>query len=124
MNNAHVFLIQVISILSTAISFASTTKAPGLTPAILEKGKASYAVNCLMCHGEKGDGNGVAGALMKPKPRNFIVDKYKQGEKIEAVFKTVTEGMKGTAMAGFGHLPESDRWAISYYILSLKQKNK
>lgn len=117
-----VFMVFVFGFFSSILVNAAPSKAPALTPAVLEKGKAAYTMNCLMCHGEKGDGNGVAGAAMKPKPRNFIVDKFKQGDKVESVFKSISEGLKGTSMASFGHLSEEDRWALSYYVLSFKPK--
>ena len=95
-----------------------------VTPALLEKGKGAYAANCVICHGDKGDGNGVAGAAMNPKPRNFLVDKFKLGEKPENVFKGISEGLPGTSMAGFGHLPEEDRWGLAHYVLSFRPAKK
>lgn len=89
---------------------------PKVTPELLEKGKTIFTVNCVTCHGEKGDGNGPAGAYMNPKPRNFSTDKLKVGNKPEQLFKTITQGLTGTAMAGFGHLSEDDRWAVSLYV--------
>lgn len=35
------------------------------------KGEAQYKTLCVSCHGEKGDGNGPAGAALTPKPTNF-----------------------------------------------------
>ncbi len=35
------------------------------------KGEAQYKTFCVSCHGEKGDGNGPAGAALTPKPTNF-----------------------------------------------------
>ena len=97
---------------------------PKLTPALLEKGKTSYTTNCMTCHGDKGDGNGVAGAMMNPKPRNFIADKFKQGDKPEKVFKTISEGLPNTSMVGFGHLNEEERWALTYYVLDFRKAGK
>jgi len=97
---------------------------PKLTPALLEKGKAAYTTNCMTCHGEKGDGNGVAGAMMNPKPRNFIADKFKQGDKPEKVFKTISQGLPNTSMVGFGHLSEEERWALTYYVLDFRKAGK
>ena len=51
-----------------------------LTPELLEKGKTVYTVNCMTCHGEKGDGNGPAGQYMNPKPRDFAKEKFKGGK--------------------------------------------
>lgn len=35
------------------------------------KGEAQYKTFCVSCNGEKGDGNGPAGAALTPKPTNF-----------------------------------------------------
>ncbi len=95
---------------------------PKSSPELIAKGKASYVTNCLTCHGENGDGNGPAGQYMNPKPRSYTKDKFKKGEKPEQVFKTITAGIDGTAMTGFGHLPEDERWGLVYYVLSFKKK--
>ena len=105
------------SLTAFSVSAAPPPKVVKSTPALLEKGKASYTTNCDVCHGPKGDGNGPAGAAMNPKPRDFSTP-FKNGKKPEQVFKTLTEGLAGTAMAAFGHLPEEDRWGLVYYVLS------
>lgn len=109
----------VFGMLFAGVAFAGAPKA---SPELLAKGKTSYATNCLSCHGEKGDGMGPAGQYMNPKPRNLITDKYKAGDKRDKVFKSISEGLKGTGMAGFGHLPEEERWALADYVLSFKKK--
>ena len=113
---------------AASLSLGSKTSlagaAPKATPALLEKGKTAYTTNCATCHGDKGDGNGVAGAYMTPKPRNFVADKFKKGDTAAAVFKTVSEGLPGTAMVAFGHLSEDDRWAITHYLLSFRKAKK
>ena len=40
-------------------------------------GKAVYERKCLLCHGEKGDGKGPAGELLRPAPRDFTSGIYK-----------------------------------------------
>ena len=109
---------------------ASAPAAPKVTPELIAKGKTAYVNTCLVCHGEKGDGMGPAGSVLNPKPRDLrVVDPkvgghYKMGGKPEHMFKAITEGLPGTAMAPFGSLPEADRWAIVYYIQSELQKKK
>lgn len=98
--------------------------APKLTTELLEKGKTSYTTNCMACHGDKGDGNGVAGAMMNPKPRNFVSDKFKKGDKPENVFKTISTGLPNTSMMSFGHLSEEEQWALTYYVLNLRKTAK
>jgi len=115
---------MMVAMFVFGISGLARAAGPAVTPALLEKGKTSYTTNCMTCHGEKGDGNGVAGAMMNPKPRNFIVDKFKKGDKPDKVFKTVSEGLAGTSMVGFGHLPEEERWALTHYLLSFRKAKK
>ncbi len=93
---------------------------PKVTPTLLEKGKVAYAVNCVSCHGELGDGMGPVGALLNPKPRNFAVDPFKNGETPGQVFTSVTAGIPTTVMVPFGHLPEDDRWGLTYYVISFR----
>lgn len=103
---------------------------PKVTAELLAQGKTAYTTNCAACHGDKGDGNGVAGQALNPKPRDLhstdmkVGSHYKNGGKPEQLFKSVTEGLPGTAMAPFGHLSESDRWAIVSYIQKEFQKGK
>ena len=96
--------------------------APANTPELLAKGKTVYASTCLTCHGDKGDGMGPAGKYMSPKPRNFTKDTFKKGEKTEEIFNTITKGLDGTSMVGYASIPESDRWALTYYVQSFKPK--
>jgi mono/diheme cytochrome c family protein len=42
-----------------------------------ETGKALYDKNCAQCHGDKGDGNGIATPRVLPKPRDFTSGKFK-----------------------------------------------
>ncbi len=107
---------------AAAITTAAFAGAPKKSQALMDKGKAAYTTNCVTCHGEKGDGNGPAGSALNPKPRNFISDKYKAGDKVEQVFDSITKGLPGTAMVGFSSIPEEDRWGIAYYVLAFKKK--
>ena len=83
-------------------------------------GQAVFKQNCTVCHGEKGEGNGPAAAGMNPKPRNLVKDKFKNGDKPEEIYKTVTNGLNG--MPSFASLPEADRRAVADYVNSLRKK--
>lgn len=111
-------------ILSAFLSMTGVAAEPAATPESIEKGKQSYATNCLACHGASGDGNGPAGAYMKPKPRDLAKEKFKKGDKPGSVFKVLSEGLAGTSMAGYGHLPVEERWAITHYILTFRNGAK
>ncbi|MBI2374187.1 MAG: cytochrome c [Deltaproteobacteria bacterium] len=113
--------------LSTAtFLFASQAlaAAPKSTPELLGRGKAAFTVNCVPCHGEKGDGNGPAGQALNPKPRNFGTDPFKSGDKPEQIMKAISEGLPGTAMVAFAHIPEEERWGLVYHVLELQKAGK
>lgn len=114
------YLMSVVTLIFTNSALAG--KPLPSSPELISKGQASYKINCSVCHGDKGDGNGPAGASLNPKARNFISEKYKFGSKPEQVFKTISEGSKNTSMAGFAHLSEEERWGLTYYVLGLKKK--
>ncbi len=95
-------------------------EAPKSSPALVEKGKADFAKYCASCHGPKGEGDGPAAKALRPPPRNLVTDPLKGGATVAGVHTTLETGVKGTAMVPFKHLPDEDRWALSYYVLSLR----
>lgn len=99
-------------------------KPPKKTKALLKKGQEVFTVNCVACHGEKGLGDGPAAVALDPKPRSFVNDKFKNGHKPAQVFKTISEGLAGTPMVAYGHLPEEDRWALVYHVLEFRKGKK
>jgi mono/diheme cytochrome c family protein len=113
-----------LALLAAAASLLLTSPAradaPRRTPELLEKGRSSFAKNCASCHGPKGEGDGVAAKALNPRPRNLVTEPLANGPGVEKVFETLDTGRKGTAMIAFKHLPEDERWALAYYVLSLK----
>jgi mono/diheme cytochrome c family protein len=84
-------------------------------------GAKVFANTCAICHGPKGGGDGPAGAALKPPPRNFIEGKWKVGGDSIHLFKTIHDGIPGSSMASFAHLPVGDRWALVQFIRSITQ---
>src|SRR5512143_1668693 len=57
---------------------AAAAPAPDLgTDAQREAGKQLYLAHCAQCHGEKGDGQGIAAPFLLPRPRDFTAGKFK-----------------------------------------------
>lgn len=83
------------------------------------RGRTLYAENCASCHGATGNGKGVASAGLDPAPIAFT-DKDRASERsIFALYQVIEQGLDGTSMASFGHLPPQDRWALAFYVGSL-----
>src|SRR5712691_8234238 len=89
------------------------------------QGKVIYEKKCLLCHGEKGDGNGPAAPLLDPKPRDFTKGKYKirtsasgQLPADSDLFGIISDGMPGTSMPAWKVLSEKDRWNLVAYVKS------
>ncbi len=85
----------------------------------IKKGKKLYAQNCAICHGDKGKGDGMAGAALKPKPANFTDEKI-QAQSDGAIFWKMSEGR--SPMAAYKDmLSEEERWQLVTYIRTLKK---
>jgi len=91
--------------------------APEKTPALVEKGKASFSRNCVACHGPRGEGDGPAAKALKPRPRNLVAEPAAGGA--PAIFQVLSSGVKGTGMIAYKHLPEEERWALAYFVEGL-----
>jgi len=84
-----------------------------------KKGKKIYTQMCVICHGAKGKGDGVAGASLTPKPADFTSDII-QAESDGAIFWKITEGK--APMAGYKELlTETQRWELVNYIRTFKK---
>ena len=86
-------------------------------------GKEVYERRCIACHGAKGDGNGWAATfLYRQRPRNFTLGEFKfrltKGPlpSDADLLRTITRGVRGTAMPAWFELPLEDRLAVMQYI--------
>ena len=90
------------------------------SPSLITRGKDLFLRDCTPCHGVTGHGDGPAAATMNPRPRNFASpDGWTNGYDLAALFKTMSEGVKGTSMAPFDYLSKTDRMSLAHYVQSL-----
>ena len=75
-----------------------------------------YQQQCAACHGATGAGDGPAGAGMDPPPIDFTDVARARERSVFALQQVIEQGLEGTAMASYAHLPEGQRWALAFYI--------
>lgn len=85
----------------------------------LERGRTLYEINCVMCHGASGEGNGQIAAFLANKPANLTLP-VTQNKSDGALFLTLTNGVTGRMPAMVENLTVRDRWDVVNYLRTLK----
>lgn len=100
---------------------------PKATPELIARGKDLYQkAKCFQCHGDTGKGDGESAPdltddLKFPiRPADFTRGQFKGGSSVQDIFRTMSLGLDGTPMPSYADsMNEEERWAISYFVLSL-----
>lgn len=80
--------------------------------------KSLYDVNCAVCHGANGEGNGP-GSNLPVKPRNYTVaEGWKNGRRPSDVYLSLKNGL-APYMPAYPQLTTNERWALSHYVLAM-----
>ncbi|MBY0316650.1 MAG: cytochrome c [Bdellovibrionales bacterium] len=99
-------------------------KMPTVTPEFLALGERHYKNYCLLCHGEKGMGDGHVGQkFIGVKPPSLMTDKIR-GYADGRIFHVLTfgQGVMGNYMY---QMPKGrDRWAVVAYVRKMQQESK
>jgi mono/diheme cytochrome c family protein len=83
-------------------------------------GKTVYTRQCVVCHGEKGKGDGPAAIALKTKPGDLSESAmWKQTD--GALFYKITEG-RGSMASYKKLLTEEQRWQVVNFIRTLAKK--
>jgi mono/diheme cytochrome c family protein len=91
---------------SSAASGAAAPKAfDGIPEAMVSKARRFYAVRCASCHGDKGDGKGLAADMVKPKPRDFTDAEWQRAGEDTALGTAIVKG--GAAVGKSYMMPAS-----------------
>jgi high-affinity iron transporter len=87
----------------------------------LTRGAAVFLTACASCHGSTGRGDGPAARGLAPPPAD-LTDRTAMGGKSRVdLYRQLLLGVAGTSMPAFERtLPDSDRWAVAAYVLTLQ----
>jgi high-affinity iron transporter len=83
-------------------------------------GGALFATHCAICHGVNGDGQGVRHAFMDPPPANLTLPPWPEAASAPRIYRTIRDGVRGTAMAAWPALSDRQVWDLVAYIHKLK----
>lgn len=108
------------SLVEDLVAKAGVARAP-TSPPDLEQGAHLFAERCAACHGATGHGDGPAAQALTPKPADFHSDAIMVGLTPFKAFNVIRFGVKGTAMVPFDGFDEKQRWALAFYVFSLRQ---
>jgi mono/diheme cytochrome c family protein len=84
----------------------------------LSGGEQLFTDNCVLCHGEKGMGDGPGAKTIKVKPANFTDPKLQASETDGALFWKMTNG-RGPMPSWRDTLSDQERWQLVDYIRKL-----
>jgi mono/diheme cytochrome c family protein len=89
------------------------------TAQLTMRGRDLFKSNCASCHGDNGLGDGPAGVVLNPRPRNFHqAAGWTNGAKVSEIYKTLQEGIVKNGMASYSYLPPADRFALIHFVRS------
>ena len=90
---------------------------------LVQRGHLVYLDYCAGCHGEYGDGHGVAAARLITRPRDFTSGIYKIRSTDSGslpletdLHRTISRGLSRVSMPAFPLMPETDKLAVIEYI--------
>lgn len=97
----------------------------------LVAGRDLYLKHCQQCHGQSGDGNGVAAKYLYPRPRDYRKGVFKftstpfgSKPRREDLIRTLDAGVPGSSMPSFKLLPKRERELILDYVLVLTHRGE
>lgn len=87
----------------------------------LKKGEELYMdkaqpMQCLHCHGARGDGTGELGLQANPPARNFTCAETMKNLSEGQMFWAIKNGVEGTAMPAYSELADWQIWVLIHYV--------
>ena len=82
------------------------------------RGAQLFADTCALCHGERGDGDGVRRTGFPRPPRNLRDPAWRAQATPRRVFRVIREGVPGSGMPAW-KLDDEQTWDLVAYVLGL-----
>jgi mono/diheme cytochrome c family protein len=92
------------------------------TPASIAAGKKAYGLDCAMCHGTGGAGDGDLAADMKLKLKDYRDAESLKGMTDGEIFTIIEKG-KGQMSGEEGRMKANQIWDVVNYVKSLAKKS-
>jgi len=106
---------------------------PPTSPESVKRGAELFqSMNCWLCHGKEGRGNGPSASSLTDSKGNPITPfdlssgtRFKCGDSDQGLFRDLTTGLDGTPMPSFSDALKPDQiWDVVHYIHTLRASNK
>lgn len=86
-----------------------------------EGGRVLFVAHCVLCHGERADGQGLRREGLDQPPRDFTSAAWRSSVSPGRVFVAIRDGVPGSAMPGWRTLTDDELWDLTAYVLSVAQ---
>jgi len=124
-----VIILRLAALLILVGSHSFAADSLKLDPSLFAEGAYIYELNCLICHGPRGDGNGEWSQGLMPKPRSFREGMFKFRTTPSGMLptdddlqRTIKGGLSSTAMGMFTTLSDDDVRAVTEYLKSFSRR--
>jgi mono/diheme cytochrome c family protein len=84
------------------------------------RGAQLFQINCVLCHGDEGKGDGVIGTFFEFKPADLTIPKV-QNASDGSIFLIISNGVEGRMPALNENLNVRDRWDVVNFLRTLSQ---
>lgn len=89
------------------------------SPVDWKLGERIFRSNCVVCHGQRGDGKGPAATTLNPRPKDFKRSNISRRQMTEII----RSGIRGTSMVGFGKtLSDNDIQDVAEYVYRFRDR--
>ncbi len=89
---------------------------------LIREGKQLYHLNCIVCHGDKGRGDGESGFGLATPPGD-LNDPFTINESDGSIFWKITYGRR-PMLEYKEKLDDDERWALVAFIRALQRENQ